>query len=145
MRRLSFGVFALFAALSLAGGAIAREDTPKKPTDEEVAKLLVGKWTIDEGDGKTEPKIKGTMNYKKDGTLEGEATIEFGDMKFKLTVSATWKVKDGVITETVTKTSDANLVQEGVESKDTLVSIDGKIYKFKDEKGKERSYKRIKD
>lgn len=125
-----------------SGLASAREDK-KKQTDEEITKLLVGTWIIDETEGGA--KIKGTMIYKKDGTGDADVTIEAGNMTIKLTVSATWKVKDGVITEKVTKSNNPDIIKEGLESKDTIISVDSKEYKFKDEKDKERSYKRKKD
>jgi hypothetical protein len=139
------GVFILFTASTLIGSVSAREDPPKKQTDEEISKLLVGKWIVDEGDGKTEPKIKGSMNYKKDGTVDAEATIEAGQTTLKITLSGTWKVKDGVLIATVTKTSAPDVIKEGLVSKDTVISIDDKVLKYKEMSGKEKSQKRMKE
>jgi len=144
MNRRLFGVLALMAITTVivSDFASAREDK-KKQTDEEISKLLVGTWIIDETEGTA--KIKGKMIYKKDGTEEADVTIEVGGMTIKLTVSATWKVKDGVLIEKITKSSNQDIVKEGTESKDTIISVDKKEYKFKDEKDKERSYKRMTD
>ncbi|HEV3437325.1 MAG TPA: hypothetical protein VG122_08200, partial [Gemmata sp.] len=76
---------------------------------------------------------------------DAEATIEAGQNTLKITVSGTWKVKDGVIIATVTKTSAPELIKEGLVSKDTVISIDDKVFKYKDMGGKEKSQKRMKD
>jgi hypothetical protein len=134
-----------FVAMALTGWLCAFEDPPKKQTDEEINKLLVGKWIIDEGDGQKEPKIKGSVTYKKDGTVDLEATLDIAKDSFKIALSGTWKVKDGAIIATVTKTSNPDLVKEGVVSKDKVVSVTDKELKYTDELGKEKSHKRMKD
>ena len=103
----------------------------KVARDEEITKLLVGKWAIEEG----------TQIYNKDGTFEAVVTLE-GGKGIEITVSGTWKVKEGVLIETITKSSSP-IFKEGRESKDTVISIDEKVLKFKDEMGKERTAKRI--
>jgi hypothetical protein len=144
MNRRLFGVLALlaFSTAVVSSSASAREDK-KKQTDEEITKLLVGTWIVDETEGTA--KIKGKIVYKKDGTEEADVTIEAGGKTIKLTVSATWKVKDGLLIEKVTKRNNQDIIKEDTESKDTVISIDKKEYKFKDEQGKERSYKRMTD
>lgn len=142
--RLS-GVVVFFVAMTVTGWVSAREDPPKKQTDEEITKLLIGKWVIDEGDGKKEPKVKGVVHYKKDGTVEAEGTVEFGDNSLKISITGTWKVSEGVVTETVTKTNVPDVIKEGLVSKDKVISIDDKTYKYKDDAGKEKTHKRMKD
>jgi hypothetical protein len=136
---------AIFVTMAVTGWLYAFEDPPKKQSDEEVNKLLVGKWIVDEGDGQKEPKIKGSVTYKKDGTVEVEATLDFGKESLKIILEGTWKVKDGVITATVTKTSHPELIKEGHVSKDKLISVSDKELKYKDEMGKEKLHKRMKD
>jgi hypothetical protein len=145
MRIRLLGIVVCFAALTLTNWLSAREDTPKKQSDEEIGKLLVGKWIVDEGDGKTEPKIKGILNYKKDGTVDVDATLDFGKESLKISVSGTWKVKDGIIVATVTKTSHPELIKEGLVSKDKVISVTEKELKYKDEMGKEKLHKKMKD
>jgi hypothetical protein len=144
MRKSACGVFILLAAGLMCGLVNAREDQPKKPSDEEITKLLVGKWIIDEGDGKTEPKAKGTVNYKKDGTVELEATVDIGK-ELKISLSGTWKVSEGVIIATVKKTNVPDIIKEGLVSKDKVISIDDKVLKYKDEMDKEKTHKRAKE
>jgi hypothetical protein len=145
MHNRSLGVVFIFAAMTLAGWVSAREEPPKKQTDEEIGKLLVGKWIIDEGDGQKEPKIKGSIVYKKDNTVNLEATLDFGKETLKIILEGTWKVKDGVIIATVTKTSHPEHIKEGHVSRDILISVTEKELKYKDEMGKEKLHKRTKD
>jgi hypothetical protein len=138
------GMLLAFGMCLLVGAANGRDDTPKKLTDEQISKLLVGKWLVDleEGNG---VKIKGSTTYKKDGAVDAEATIQLGDKTIKMNVSGTWKVKDGTIISTVTKTSNPDIIKEGLITKDKVVSIDDKSLKYTSEDGKEREEKRAKD
>jgi hypothetical protein len=142
MFRLAFGSVAFMLA-ALAASTVVAHDDAKKLTDEQITKLLLGKWAIEEDEMGV--KVKGTQNYMKEGKFEAEATIEAGKQTFKLTLSGTWKVKDGSVIETITKSSNPDAIPEGKESKDKVISIDDKTYKFKDEKDKERTVKRLKD
>lgn len=144
MRGGVVGVLLLLSSGVLAGRATGGEDPPKKLTDAEIRKLLVGKWAVEEGAGKG-PKLKGMTHYKADGTFEGEATLEGGGKSLKITVSGTWKVMDGMIVDTVTKTSAPELIKKGHVSKDRVLSIDDKVLRYKTETGKESARKRIKD
>ena len=141
MLNRSFGVLFLFAASSITCWVSAGEN--KKLSDDEIKKLLVGKWAIEENEkGIT---IKGTNIYNKDGTLEAEATIDFGkNPPLKLTISGTWNVKNGYVIETVKKSSHPMFVKEGMVTKDQVISIDDTAYKFKTEKDEEKTQKRVK-
>jgi hypothetical protein len=79
-----------------------------------------------------------------DGTLDAEAVIGEGDKSFKVVLSGTWKVSEGVIIGTVTKTNVPDLIVEGFVTKDQVVSLDDKLLTYKTENGKENSRKRIK-
>ena len=142
MLRYFFGILLFMSATTLTTSVNAREDA-KKQTDAEITKLLVGKWALEVDEMGV--KVKGTQEYTKDGKFVGEATIEAGKNTIKLTVSGTWVVKDGKVIETVKKSNQPMIAPEGKESKDTVISIDDKVYKFKDEMDKERTVKRIKD
>lgn len=127
----------------LVCASIGAKDEPKKPSDADIAKLLVGKWTTEEGK-EGEPKVKSTFIYDKDGTFAVEATIETGGKTEKIVVSGTWKVADGVILDTVEKTNTENL-KVGRVTRDTVISIDDKTLKYTTQKGRERTWKRVKD
>jgi hypothetical protein len=63
----------------------------------------------------------------------------------KIAVSGTWKVSDGVIIATVTKTNVPELIKEGIVTKDRVLSLDEKLLKLEAEDGKEQVRKRVKE
>jgi hypothetical protein len=158
MRSRMVGMFTLFVACMLAGALSAHDDPPKKQTDppkkqtdEEIAKLLIGKWDVDEGDGQKEAKIKGWVKYKKEGKfdkegkLDVEATVDLGKTSLKLTLSGTWKVADGFIIVTITKSDSPDSIKEGLVSKHKVDSIDEKQLKYKDEMDRAKVLQRAKE
>jgi hypothetical protein len=132
----------LFASVTVAGSVSGRDDPQKKPSDSEIKKLLIGKWGVDENENGV--KIKGVENYKDDGTIEAEATIDDGkNPPLKIVLSGTWKLMDGVIVSTVTKTNVPKVIPEGFVSKDTVLKISDKELTVKSEMGKEKTQKRV--
>src|SRR5262249_5798815 len=121
----------------------AGDKKPPKQTDEEIVKLLVGKWSA-EGTNDKGVKYKGTNHYKKDGTVTAQGTIEIADKSIEILVSGTWKVDKGVLIETVEK-SEPPILKKGQVSKDLVLSIDDKVLKLKTEKGTEIIRKRVLD
>ena len=93
-----FGVFLLAAAatLPLAPGAQGQD---KKVSDEQITKLLAGKWIQEEV--KKGYLMRVVLTVDKDGTWAAEAKLEIDlpDKKQSLEFisSGTWKVKDGKI------------------------------------------------
>jgi len=109
-------------------------DDAKKPTDEEITKLLPGKWLISE-EIAMGVKIKGSTTYDKDGSFVAEGEITANGNTMKINVSGTWKVKDGYVIETAAK-SDIPNVKAGDVTKDQVLQIDEKTMKIKDEMGR---------
>lgn len=120
----------------LACEANGFEDTASAPTDTEISKHIVGKWAFDEV-GELGLQIKGTANYNKDGTFAGEATIVTSERLVKIVLSGTWKVADGVIASTVTKSSMPAVIGTGCTYKFQVVAIDERSLKYKNEADKE--------
>ncbi len=114
------------------------------PTDDEITKQLVGKWAFDEV-GQQGLKVKGTAHYKKDGTFEGEATIGTNEKPVKVALSGTWKVAEGVITSTVTKSSLPVVIAKGFNYKFQVIAIDDDSLKYKNEADKEVVRMRLKE
>ena len=129
----------VFGVLLLAvSGAMATEpgqgDSSTKMTDDKISQLLVGKWTVNDKNDKGR-KVEGTLCYKIDGTFEAGATISEGDKSLKFTLSGTWKVSEGVLIDTVTKTSVPSWIEEGHVSKDRVISINENEFKYQREIG----------
>jgi hypothetical protein len=140
VRTLSLGISILSVACVCGG-----DNPPAVPTDAEVTKQLVGKWAIEEVSEQGNLKINGTAQYKKDGTFEGQATIGSGEMPAKIALSGTWKVIDGVIVSSITRSSLPVIIAKGFTSKHQVISIDEKSLKFKTETGKGIVRMRLKD
>ena len=68
MRNWASKAMILATLTAWASWATGLEDPPKKLTDAEITKLLVGIWAVEE-EGGNGFKIKGTDHYKKDGTI----------------------------------------------------------------------------
>jgi hypothetical protein len=139
MRDRVVALIILSIPIALIGWSHDHAGAQQKQTDAEISKLLIGKWAAEE------PKIKGVNHYKKDGTLDVTGTLTLGDQSLKIVISATWKVSDGMIIATVTKTNVPELIKEGHVSKDQVISIDEKLLKFKTERGDEKVRKRVRE
>ena len=111
----------------------------KKPFDAKIEKHLVGGWVEEYKEGG-----KTIYEYKKDGTVECVFSGNTSCQVLKVTVSGTWKVKDGYLFETVEK-CDPPLLRNGFTTRDKVLSINEKTVKFKDEDGKVIEKKRIKE
>ncbi|MBA4190731.1 MAG: hypothetical protein C0467_22325 [Planctomycetaceae bacterium] len=144
MHNLITGAIFLTASLLFVELCHGADDAPKKLDDAEITKHLVGKWAVDEV-GDHGLKVRGTAHFKKDGTFEAEATIGDGEKPVKLSLSGTWKVSDGVIVSTVTKSSSPAIVAQGRVTKNHVISIGERTIKHKSEMGKECIRTRIKE
>jgi hypothetical protein len=119
----------------------------RKPSDADLTRLLVGKWTADEKMDAL--RMKGSASYNKDGTFKGEMQLEIEvdgiKESAKIMVAGTWKVVDGAIETTVTESSEPQLSPLGATSKETVVAIDDTTVRTKTEKFKAITWKRVKN
>jgi hypothetical protein len=143
MRTSIVGVITLLTIGAMADWASSRDDPPKKQTDEEITKLLIGKWTSELSENGV--TIKSTTVYKKDGKMEFTATLTVQDKTIPISLEATWKVSKGMLLATVTKTNVPEMMKEGHMEKDQVLSVDEKAFRYKSEKGKERVQTRTKE
>lgn len=134
-------VAALLAGVFVAATACA-DEPQKKLTDEEITKLLVGKWYSERTVGGTE--IKATDTYRKDGTSSGEAVFTRQGRAAKVSITATWKVVDGTLVETIEST-DPPVPTKGRVSKDRIVSVTDKELRIETPDGKEVVKKRVEE
>src|SRR5262249_10545636 len=105
-------------------------------------KLAVGKWSWEE----THPsgaKAKASTTSKEDGTFEGAAVIEFQGQTVRIRVSGTWKVENGMLTETIKESDPADLPDK--KATDKILSISKTLWKRKTEKGQVMEKKRVSD
>lgn len=124
-------------AVCLFVGSVLAAPARTELTDEEITKKLVGKW--DETLEQEGVKGKVTLEYKKDGVLEAEGTLEIGGKEVKIKVTCKWKVEKGELIETIEKAEPEGLIPAGTVTKDKVLSIDDKTCTYKDEMGKEHT------
>ena len=118
---------------------------PVKPTDAEITKGIVGRWEYTSNDQEN-VEIKGIDHYRKDGTFTVEGRVfASGKEVLKISVSGTWKVSNGNILATIEKADPPENVTKGQVSKEEVISVEKDQFKTKTEKGKEKTYKRLKD
>jgi hypothetical protein len=130
MLRLSF-VF--ICVLGLPSVTLAEE--PRKLSDAEIKKLMVGKWEDSARFGNI--TIHTLENFKADGVVEREDTINGTQ---KLHVKSSWEIKDGVLITVVLE----GAVGKGTTVKGKVVSIDDKTQKLEMEAGAEITKTRVK-
>ncbi len=133
MARLLLAAACVFGLASLAP---ADEPAPKKLSDEEITKLMVGTWEDSARFGNV--TIRTVEKYKKDGTVEREDTINGNEKKYS---KLTWSVKDGVLIKVVVEGGPG----KGVTIKGKVVSIDEKSQFLEMEAGAEVKRTRLKD
>ncbi len=95
------------AALLLAGAAALMGCSEPKTTDQ----LLLGEWemtsdVVTTTGGETVSMREGEIEYKTDGTTEGEIIVQRGDMAFKIESTGTYILDGMTLTE---KTTDAQV------------------------------------
>jgi hypothetical protein len=114
---------------------------PKRPSDTEINKLLIGKW-----EGKDAATgITGTIKYAKDGSFIAEGLVPVGNKKVEISTSGTWSVSSGTIVSTVTKSSRPRFAPVGSEVKEVVNAIDEKSVKFTRGAEQERVRTRVKE
>ena len=130
----------LATTLLLIGSAAAVAGVPDDPT---ITKTLVGRWTTCVAGGSaTDPD--GTIRYDKAGTFAAQGDVKLGGgEKAEVRLEGTWKVADGSILHTVTKSTHPGLAPVGGELREKVLAIDEKSLRVKRGVGAERERKRL--
>ena len=113
------------------------------PTEAELAKLIVGKWTEEEVvNGLT---IKDTTTYQRGGvkTVEAVATKEGVGFSLIISASGKWKVSGSKLTEIIEKAEPPRAMHTGQETTDEILEINDTICRYKTTKGDVRTMKRV--
>ena len=111
------------AALLIACTIVIAQETTKRPSDTEITKLVVGKWSQNQKLKTVE--IKAKDDFSNDGTWKSQGTLTIGDKVVKLTMTGTWKISDGFLIQVI-GTCDPPTLKKGHESKDEVLSISRK-------------------
>jgi hypothetical protein len=134
----------LFALASpfLSAGLLPADEPPKKLSDAEITKLIVGKWS--EEIKEENVTGKGITIYKKDGTFSADGMLMAKGKTITIKGTGTWKVSDGVLIETI-ETVDPPVKKKGDMTKDKVLSITAKMMKVRTESGREVVKTRVSD
>ena len=108
------------------------------PPDSEAAKLMKGSWAIpvEQYGGAVKD---GGNTFRADGTFTSFTVLPGHGQDRRLDVEGKWSIKDGILIEKVTKSSQPDIVPLGFTTRDTLLSVTQREYRLRTEQGKERS------
>ena len=125
-----------FCLLSLALPAISDAQTPRKVSDEELSQRLVGKWQVEYEDPKTKRRAIGWTIYADNGLAASRSITKVGDKEINLVLQAKWKIENGILITTITKSSDPSIVKVATVTKDRLTVLTPKQLQYIDGEGK---------
>jgi len=106
------------------------------PPDSEAAKLLIGSWLVPVEQQTGRVKAGGDT-FRGDGTFTSFAVVPGPSQDLRIDWEGKWSIKDGILIEQVTKSSQPDNVRPGHTTRDRLLSVTGKEYRFRTEQGKE--------
>jgi len=111
---------------------------PAQPVnDAEATTKLVGTWIIPK-DHLTAVIKGGETTFKSDGTFTSFALLRVQDQQMRIDVQGKWKMEKGVLIEEITRSSKEQMVPPGLITRDTLLELTDKTYRYRSEKGQER-------
>jgi hypothetical protein len=117
---------------------IASRLSATPPPDSEAAKLLRGSWVVpvEQYNGTVKD---GGYTFRANGTFTSFTVIPGHDQDIRIDEEGKWSIKDGILIETLTKSSRPDILPPGTTTRDPLLSVTEKEYRFRTEQGKERS------
>ena len=112
------------------------------PPDSEATKMLVGSWVAPREQYNEGLSSHGGFTFKRDGTFSSYGIFVRGDQKIRIDVKGKWSIKNGVLIEELTSSSRPELAPKGLVTRDTLLAVTDKEYRFRTEHGLTYSYSR---
>ena len=131
--RPSLATFVLLAATGVLQAQLVH--------DTEATSKLVGTWAIPK-EHHTAVVKGGETTFKADGTFTSFALLRIQDQPVRIDVQGKWKVEKGVLIEEITKSSKEQMAPVGLITRDTLLELTDKMYRYRGEKGQERQHVR---
>jgi hypothetical protein len=111
------------------------------PPDAEATKLLTGSWVVP-AEEYTATSKNGGFTFRPDGTFSSFGVFRVHDQDMRIEVEGKWSIKDGVLIEELTKSSQPQMALVGRLTRDTLLAVTDKQYRFRTERGTEHTYVR---
>src|SRR4051812_22137236 len=103
------------------------------PPDAEATKLLIGSWVVP-GEQYTATSKDGGFTFRADGTFSSYGVFHIPNQDLRIEVEGKWSVKDGVLVEDLTKSSQPQMAPVGSLTRDTLLIVTDKEYRFRTER-----------
>ena len=103
--------------------------------------MLVGNWLAPRLQYHAISRIA-AFAFKRDGTFSSYGVFNRGNEKIRIEVRGKWRVKGGILIEELTASDHPDLAPVGLVTRDTLLAVTNKEYRFRDEGGLEYTYSR---
>ncbi|HEX3798622.1 MAG TPA: hypothetical protein VH413_07970 [Verrucomicrobiae bacterium] len=133
----------LFVAMILGvASAMAAPTGDGRPPDEDIRKKIVGEWHADIT--KTNFSAHASDKFEAEGKYSSTAELEIGVRHVTISVEGKWEVKDGMLKETITKSSNPEYPPIGLVTNDKVVRIDDKEFVYQDDRNEMVTCKRVK-
>jgi hypothetical protein len=84
----------------------------------------------------------GALTFKSDGTFTASGIVCVGGKEKHLETEGKWSVQDGILIEALTASSDAQMAPVGWITRDTLLALTEKEYRFRTVDKAEYTYHR---
>jgi hypothetical protein len=121
----------LFAGIAF----VTAQDPAKRLSDEEIAKLVIGKWSQNRKIEDTE--IKAIDEFFKDGAYKSKGSLTTGEKVLKVAIIGKWKVSNGFLVTVIETHEEPDILPKGHESKDKVIAISKNEMKLKTKYGNE--------
>lgn len=123
-------ILSILISLCLAGFLIAASNQ-LTPTDSVIQSMIIGNWIIDRSTQTA--SVKGNIQFSSDGTFYLQFVLNKSNSTQGYISKGTWKIEDGFIVETITKsnTNKPTLII----TRDKVLNIDENKYTYLTEKG----------
>jgi hypothetical protein len=104
-----------------------------------ITRLLVGDWDL----RSVSPTVKeGIITFRANGTFSSHGLFHVGGRESRIDAEGTWQIKNGLLTEKITKSNDPTTLHIGQLRQDKVLSITNKKFQFEREDGVQATYVR---
>ena len=124
-----------FFILTLISCSVFAAEKTNLP-DNEISKLLIGKWRILLSDKKT--KLDSVDEYLPDGKVIQKGMLTASGKRMNIEMESTWKIEDGKLIYSLLSIKPKGMLPIGLTTADTVISIDKAKFVFRDDKTRER-------
>jgi hypothetical protein len=107
------------------------------PADSKAAKLMLGSWSVPVEQYGGNIKAGGYA-FQANGNFTSFTVLPTQRQDLRVDVEGRWSIKDGILIETITKSNQPDIVRPGLTTRDTLLAVTEKEYRFREENGKIR-------